>query len=165
MSRASKLALVLYLVGATWSFLTEAAPEHSEYQTMTIRDPDRRLIWLRCSIGQHWNGKTCLGEPAALTFEQAQRSAVLARSELAGEWRLPSIQELEGLVCRTCAPVRINNELFPRSALGAYWSESPNTLNSDLYWSVSFQNGFSFGRNPPELAHFVRLVRSFTVSD
>ena len=141
------------------------APLAPEFEAMTIKDPQRKLVWLRCSIGQHWNGKTCLGEARSLNIREALESVQLARSEIEGDWRLPRVEELESLVCRPCQPAKINNELFPRTAPGAYWSQSPNALNGGQYWSVSFQSGYSFGRNPPDLTHFVRLVRSFTPLD
>jgi len=165
MPRSFPFALVVLLVGWTWPFLTRAAPAASEFEAMTVKDPQLKLVWLRCSIGQHWNGKTCLGEARALTFSEAKNSVNIARGELEGDWRLPQAEELESLVCRTCPPPKINSGLFPRTALGAYWSETPNALNDNQYWSVSFQSGYSFGRNPPDLTHFVRLVRSFTPLD
>jgi hypothetical protein len=116
-------------------------------------------------MGQTFNGYTCIGDPSPLTLEQGRASAQLARQELEGQWRLPTYQELESLVCRSCKGVKIDSTLFPNTAPGAYWSESDNALNAHLYWSVSFLNGFSFGRNPPELQHYVRLVRSFTDGD
>jgi len=139
-------------------FLTCFSASPPEYDAMTIRDPARHLVWLRCSIGQTWNGHTCLGEPKELNLLEAEHSGAVARSELAGNWRLPSKAELESLVCRECQPLKINGLLYPNTAPGAYWTQSVNNFNSSLYWSVSFQNGYSFGRNPAELTHFVRLV-------
>jgi Protein of unknown function (DUF1566) len=147
--------LTVDLMGQRLTRLSAAPPE---YDAMTVQDPARHLVWLRCSIGQTWNGHTCLGEPQALNLQEAQQSSALARAELAGNWRLPSKAELESLVCRECQPLKIDGLLYPNTAPGAYWTQSVNTFNSSLYWSVSFQNGYSFGRNPVELTHFVRLV-------
>jgi hypothetical protein len=62
------------------------------------------LEWLRCSVGQSWNGSTCEGEALKYTFEQAQQTAatfnVLGYGEMR-DWRMPTVRELESLrFCR-----------------------------------------------------------------
>jgi hypothetical protein len=40
-----------------------------------VKDIVTRLIWQRCSLGQRWNGKTCLGTAAAHSWAKAQEAA------------------------------------------------------------------------------------------
>lgn len=60
--------------------------------------------WLRCSIGQAWNGRTCKGEPVKVTWDEAKDLVriMLQSNGYAGhtDWRLPTILELESL--RVC---------------------------------------------------------------
>jgi Protein of unknown function (DUF1566) len=40
-----------------------------------VKDIVTRLVWQRCSLGQRWNGKTCLGAAAAHSWAKAQEVA------------------------------------------------------------------------------------------
>jgi hypothetical protein len=51
-----------------------------------VKDSVTRLIWQRCSLGQRWNGKTCLGTAAAHSWAKAQEAAgVVAAGVSEGE--------------------------------------------------------------------------------
>lgn len=54
------------------------------------------LMWMRCSIGQTWTGKTCTGKPKG--FERSD--AVRQTADYAGysDWRPPSVAELNALI-------------------------------------------------------------------
>ena len=74
----------------------------------TAKDLETGLIWMRCSVGQEWNGKTCTGEAKAFNWEEAKA----IRLEFAGytDWRLPSIEELRTLVyCSNGKPAYFND--------------------------------------------------------
>ena len=58
--------------------------------------------WLRCSVGQTWNGETCTGEIVKLNHDDIEKAIVIANEQLGGNWRLPSLAELEGIVCYEC---------------------------------------------------------------
>ena len=51
--------------------------------------------WLRCSVGQTWNGETCTGEIVKLNHDAIVDAIRLANEQLGGEWRLPNLDELE----------------------------------------------------------------------
>ena len=36
-----------------------------------ILDKQTKLIWQRCSIGQIWDGQSCIGTPTQLTWDKA----------------------------------------------------------------------------------------------
>ncbi len=65
------------------------------------KDPSTGLTWLRCSIGQAWDGNTCVGTPQIYTWSTAQ-AAVQALNQAGGmagktDWRVPTIAELSSL--------------------------------------------------------------------
>jgi len=83
------------------------------------RDPDTGLIWMRCSIGQTWTGKTCTGDLLRLNWQDAQDYVAQftnADGGFAGhsDWRVPSIDELVTLrLCSTGWEQRIESRLTP----------------------------------------------------
>jgi len=69
----------------------------------TITDIKTNLVWMRCSLGQTWDEKTCTGNATEFTWEQATQQ----RANFAGhtDWRLPTINELQTLTyCSTGKP-------------------------------------------------------------
>jgi hypothetical protein len=58
--------------------ITRTAPD-ARYSAVNegteVKDIVTRLVWQRCSLGQRWNGKTCLGTAAALSWVKAQDAA------------------------------------------------------------------------------------------
>lgn len=161
------LALVPAPVGAQSAARVPADRPSAEPATptqlrqFTIRDRANGVEWLRCSVGQVWNGFTCMGEPRMLSLEEARSAAAMARAELGGEWRLPTLNELEKLVCKDCEPPKIDSRLFPRTSAAPYWTESKNRWSVGRYWTVNFFTGYTFGRNMPGMARYVRLVQDF----
>lgn len=133
----------------------------TQLRQFTIRDRANGVEWLRCSVGQVWNGFTCMGEPRMLSLDEARSAAAMARAELGGEWRLPTLNELEKLVCKDCEPPKIDSRLFPRTSAAPYWTESKNRWSVGRYWTVNFFTGYTFGRNMPGMARYVRLVQDF----
>ena len=58
--------------------------------------------WLRCSTGQTWDGKGCTGQVVRLNFTEIKEALKQANEQLGNGWRLPTLKELEGLVCKEC---------------------------------------------------------------
>lgn len=63
------------------------------------QDPKTGLIWMRCSIGQEWNGNTCTGKAIKLTWDDAREYThkfINGKQRFGGHsnWRLPTIAEL-----------------------------------------------------------------------
>jgi hypothetical protein len=151
-----------------------------------VKDSVTRLIWQRCSLGQRWNGKTCLGTAAAHSWAKAQEAAgVVAPSVSEGgapsatapdaslastpasalansstpSWRLPTHKELYTLVEKACRNPAINTVWFPATRANFHWSASPLSDDDSFAWGVDFSDG-SGGYDAKVGAYSVRLVRA-----
>lgn len=139
----------------------------------TVTDMITRLQWMRCSVGQTWDGRTCQGKAANNTWGEAQQ----APKTFAGysDWRMPSIDELKTLIyCSNGQPKTWNDSgsgcgrasqaptivaaAFPNTPSSFYWSRSSYTMFSSDIWLVSFNNGSADGYAPSSNGR-VRLVR------
>jgi hypothetical protein len=152
----------------------------SQSGTITIAG----LEWMRCSVGQMWEGDTCKGQAGPYTLDQAKE--MLSKFNATGyagkhDWRLPTIRELQSLrVCSTgfsgkrdiedggeqvsilCKPAStlptINQSEFPKTVAHIYWSSNP-MAESNATWGVYFGggdvNGF-FG----DKGGYLRLLRT-----
>ncbi|WP_447549583.1 Lcl C-terminal domain-containing protein [Vibrio cholerae] len=148
----------------------------------TVTDKKTGLVWMRCSLGQRWDGKTCNGEAK----EYKWRDAIKLNHNFAGstDWRLPTVDELETLVLCSAGrtpSVRPNGEYvrdtnglclgdnyqkptinitaFPNTPDSWYWSSSPYALDSSGAWYVGFYGGGVYGYDKDSYCH-VRLVRA-----
>ena len=115
--------------------------------------------WMRCSVGQVWNGSNCEGEALQLTQEDAAKAIIIANEQLGPGWRLPSRAELETLVCNECAPVKIELDSFPDTLAEPYWTGEINGFAPRHIWTVNFMTGHTYGRFFPSQEVLVRLVR------
>ena len=109
--------------------------------------------WLRCSTGQTWDGKECTGQVVRLNFSEIKEALKQANEQLGNGWRLPTLKELEGLVCNECKENKkfsdtatINKEIFPSTPSEPFWTSDKNKWSEDRYWTVNFFTGFSFNR-------------------
>ncbi|MBI4740856.1 MAG: DUF1566 domain-containing protein [Betaproteobacteria bacterium] len=119
------------------------------------------LTWMRCALGQAWNGTTCTGATSTYTWDQAK--ALTQTYAGHSDWRLPDLPELRSLVdyLKTPRPA-INDSLFPATPDSGFWSGSPIAGYSDLAWYVNFYFGGTGSglRSSYDYALSVRLVRS-----
>ena len=108
-------------------------------------DPKTGLIWMRCSLGQSWNGSNCDGRPLHYNWQLA----VVKSSELQfggfKDWRLPTQEELESIVIKGKLPAT-NAKIF--LGIGGYaYDYRTTTLYQNPYsknWTgvvVSFYSG------------------------
>jgi len=115
-------------------------------------------MWMRCALGQNWNGATCTGSGQNYTWQAALQAA--EGSSFAGysDWRLPDIKELSSIVEQACISPAINATVFPVTPSTWFWSASPSAGHVNHAWNVFFNNGHDniLNRTP----NFrVRLVR------
>ena len=113
-----------------------------------VRDVRNNIVWLRCSVGKRWDYDTqqCTGETVRLNQAEINDAIRQANKQLGGRWRLPSLEELESLVCIECNPPKIRSKYFPNMEREAYWTGSKNRFNQKMWWSVNFMTGHSYSR-------------------
>ena len=130
------------------------------------RDFVNKLEWMRCSIGQVWEDDTCKGEVLLLSIPESKELIERLGSLNGGGWRLPTANELVGLVTKketrpTDVHPNIDLETFPNTLAGPYWSSSVSFYSSRYQWSVNFLTGHKFNRFFPKQKLAIRLVRNY----
>lgn len=159
-------AMALALTG--WA--AQAGPYFASKDGSMVWDQATGLVWMRCSLGQRWDGKTCAGEAKKYTFEAAQQTAA-ALNGAGGfgghrDWQVPTVRQLAGLVlCSKGVPVQSRDvsdgsasvpsecpagsarpttdpTAFPGTLVDDwYWSSSPSVGDADFAWNVYFNYG------------------------
>jgi hypothetical protein len=144
--------------------------------------------WMRCSLGQNWDGNTCVGEAKKFTSNDAQTAVVALNAngfDGKKDWRAPTVRELANLrvcskgfspsqvdmdiqdggpkVSKSCwgdfASPTIDTSLFPSTSPDFYRTSSPWD-SSDFAWVVSFNYGEVKGDHDRDEADPLRLVRA-----
>jgi len=72
-----------------------------------VQQPDTKLIWMQCPVGQTWNGSLCEGEILQYTWKKAQRACPR-------RYRLPTKSEFIKLL----GNCKINNQEATCSSCG-----------------------------------------------
>ncbi len=123
----------------------------------TVLDKRTGLTWMRCNLGQRWNGSTCSGKAKKYKWEEAKNAC----GSYAGknDWRLPSLWELETLVyCSSREDKGRNDKGFLKSCKGKYakptlvqkafpnshdwtWSSTTDASDTSAAWDVYFYYG------------------------
>jgi hypothetical protein len=152
---------------ATASVSSSTPPTKSESSGSTrsdeVKQPNANLYWLRCAVGQTWNGSSCTGKKKVIRWQAAKQACPSG-------YRLPTRQELVDLLggcngdvhsgkggyCNKCSESSNCSRMFP-SDTDWYWSSSP--YDDDLAWYANFDDGsVDWGINV--FASDVRCVRS-----
>ncbi len=155
------------------AYLTQKIDATKRYQDNgdgTVTDAKTNLRWKRCAEGQTWAGNTCSGSATGYPRDQAQN---LQKNG----WRLPSVDELKGLVycdntgvfgnafgrgtaCPSGASSpTIVQEVFPNTPSSNFWSGSPDAGDSSGAWYVDFYDGDDDWNDRNDV-NAVRLVRA-----
>jgi hypothetical protein len=116
------------------------------------------LIWMRCSLGQKWDGKLCSGMAGSFTWQGALEAAKKTTFAGHADWRLPNKNELESIVEERCSSPSINSSVFPGTPSAYFWSSSPYAGLAHGAWSVDFGFG-SVNASVKSGNIHVRLVR------
>ena len=128
-----------------------------------IIDLSNGTEWMRCSVGQRWNGKECIGEAVPLNHNDIPIVLNIAVEQLGPGWRLPTKDELLSLVCTQCGIPTINQKIFPNTGAVPYWTGDTNPFAPNKYFkhffTVNFYTGRPYGRFAAYQDHLVRLVR------
>lgn len=128
----------------------------------TVIDNKTGLMWMRCILGQNWDGVTCQQPKPWFTYhswEMAMQSA--GKSRFAGyeDWHLPSRDELKTLVESRCSDPAINPTIFPDSISTEHWTSQTYARNKNYAWSIHFNSGEEVTDLKDNATYLVRLVR------
>lgn len=159
---AAMLLLAAHSAAATCrNDITASTPDQdfTLYNDGTVTHNSTGLMWIRCSLGQTWDGSTCIG--AASTFIWHNALVAAQSHSFAGhsDWRLPNKNELASLVEQRCVSPAINSTIFPGTPGSWFWSSSPYANNSHDAWLVHFSDGY-VNVNDKSANARVRLVRA-----
>ncbi len=130
----------------------------------TVQDKHTGLIWMRCALGQTWDGSTCTGNAATYTWQQALQAAADTTYAGSSAWQLPNIKQLTNIVEESCYDPAINLNLFPATPSSYFWSASPYASGNDFAWGVYFRYGDGYGSYKSSYGS-VRLVRPGATDD
>jgi hypothetical protein len=157
----SRANIAVMLVVVVSLFVITSPVQAANYMSRDHLVVDLRhgVDWLRCSVGQVWNGTECKGDIVRLNHEDIKIAVKQAGEQLGGTWRLPNLEELEDLLCKSCKRPLIDPEMFPGTESEPYWTGEQNGLSTRHYFSVNFFNGWVYGRFLPTQPLAVRLVR------
>ncbi|MDH5327179.1 MAG: DUF1566 domain-containing protein [Gammaproteobacteria bacterium] len=127
----------------------------------TVTDLVSGLTWMRCALGQSWNGSTCTGESIAMPWDMALKKTHELNS-IGGfasyrDWRLPKLPELASIVNNNCKYPRIDLSLFPNTASVVFWSTDRKQGTKAIYILDFGRAGV--GITEPSESNHVRLVR------
>lgn len=126
-----------------------------------VADRQTGLSWMRCALGQDWNGADCTGTPAKYPWAGAL-DAVDKFNRQGGygghaDWRLPTLKELESIVEHQCYDPACNLEIFPATPITGFWTTSPHASHNHAML-IHFKYGKEYmGNKNQDWA--LRLVR------
>ena len=120
-----------------------------------VRDITTQLTWRRCAEGQRFDGKACAGKPVRYSFRGAKKAAGAAGSG----WRVPTREELLGLVDKKAKKPKIDVQAFPKTPNLPFWASRQGSDDDLGAWLVSFANGKVTG-NVGQAKFPLRLVKS-----
>ena len=137
-SRVFIFALVLsYLAGcerrlppSCYEYISENDLGRFELKTGGLAyDPENRIEWFRCSVGQRMVKEECMGIPKIVSWTEAVTHVEEVNLKSGTNWRLPSIDELGSLGISGCGNPSINVNVFPNAMVENYWAsdKSPHT--------------------------------------
>jgi hypothetical protein len=137
---------------------TTPTSQFTQNNNGTVTDNATKLTWMRCSLGQYWDGTTCQGDASQHNWQQALQVAQDEYFANYDDWRLPNIKELTSIVEEACHSPAINLTIFPSTETDyEYWTST--IYYGDRALKVRFRDGFFTFYYKREKTYGVRLVR------
>ena len=124
-----------------------------------VIDLKNKIEWMTCPVGMIWTKNSCSGSAKKYELSLMPKIIKIANEQLEGNWRLPTRNELESLICEKCKKVKINLNIFPLTPPEPFWTSEKNFWQPKYNWIVNFYNGNTFGRYPSYKPNYIRLVR------
>lgn len=129
---------------------------------LVVTDNKTGLKWARCQWGYEWDVANAKCIQVSVNFEMPWKDALKEVKDdplYLGEqgWRVPNIKELASIVEHKCHSPAINNEVFPGTASGIFWTNS-HVIGSSNIRTINFSTG-EVGNKPSTEEHMLRLVK------
>jgi len=136
----------------------------SQSQPNEVQQSGTNLYWLRCPVGETWNGSSCDGKAKIFRWDDAQKACPQG-------YRVPTRAEYATLLggcdafvtageigfCNNCSKSSPCSSMFGEDTHG-YWTSSSYAGGAASALRVSFDSGFA-DNAPKTLAVVVRCVR------
>ena len=120
----------------------------------SVTDLEKGITWMRCALGQEWDGTHCTGEAISYDWHQAHKAGTTSRQH---KWRLPSLPELASIVEQQCQMPRINAQLFPDTPNAVFWTANHKLGSQGKSYAMDFASeGLIIADQSAR--HLVRLV-------
>ena len=110
----------------------------------TVTDKETKITWMRCALGQKWDGNTCTGKATWYNWQQAVEAVSLVNKDKyagVGTWRLPYVPELASIVERQCFDPRVNLVVFPATPSNKFWTGMERKGYSNMAYVIDFGGG------------------------
>ena len=144
-------------------FAATAAQAQTRYSVSAdgqeVLDTQTNLLWRRCTEGTQWDGKACKGKPTKFKFAASKVAAEKIATATGKAWRVPTKDELDGLVLKSKKKPRIDTTAFPNTPPALFLSSRPGFEDGLNAWLVHFGNGRDYGHTGQGKFH-LRLVRA-----
>lgn len=126
----------------------------------TVTDMETKITWMRCALGQTWDGKTCAGQARAFSWQEARDAIAELNGDTFGEpsrWRLPVVPELASITERKCFQPRVNMAVFPATPAKAFWTGMERKGDTDKAYAIDFGGGSVIASKKSNAA-YIRLM-------
>ncbi len=142
--------------------LSESTPT-SQFLTEneTVTDKATTLSWMRCAVGQKWDGNSCQGKAQTLGWQDAMVLVDKINDQgISGhhDWRMPMVPELASIVERQCFNPRMNTAVFPGAPSVVFWSSMEKMGMKNYAYTLNFGSGEAVATTKDHQGA-VRLVR------
>ncbi len=131
----------------------------------TVFDIKTNLTWMKCSIGQHWDGNSCIGSSQLYNWEDALQRIVEINNnpeiyDSAGfaDWRIPNKNELASILEDNCWNPSINTHIFPNTSKSNFWSSTPDAQHGSYIYAINFAYGLVLNAGSNN-KYNIRIVR------
>ncbi len=133
-------ALALFALAATAVHADDRFVISADGQEVT--DSTTKLVWRRCSEGQHWDGKTCTGKLLKFKYADAKQAAEAAAKASGKAWRMPTREELVSLYDEKLKrKPKLDGRVFPAATNGPFYATRAGSDDNLNAWLVNFRNG------------------------
>lgn len=141
------LACVAILCGVMWTHQSQANAPTGQYVVSngTVFDAKSQLTWEQ-------------NPPGVLVSFDAANAYCAGLGLGGGNWRVPSMKELQTIIDETKVDPCIDESAFPNTMLDKYWSSTRWADGSSDAWYVRFDYGSS-NLEATINVHYVRCVR------